>query len=104
MTVDTKQLRSVAEELGGKDWAPATFEAWKLLLNAADEIDALRDQIVLARDALVSASTDIREWLQIAEYQRAVLDHDKTPCPRTLGIDMSRSVLDQIASALKEIR
>lgn len=68
------------------------------------EVEQLLSTLVIAATALHVASQDIREWRQLARYQREKMDQNLGWCPTQAALDSSEKALSMIASAFKAIR
>ncbi len=62
---------------------------------------AEKDEVL--NDALVSAFTDIKQWQQLAKYQRTKMDQNLGWCPTQAAIEASESVISKIRLALEQI-
>lgn len=67
-----------------------------------DRMDWLMQRHAALRAAVMTAATDIRQWIKLAEHQRVRLDQNLGWCPTQAGIDASMAVLEKIAAALND--
>jgi hypothetical protein len=62
--------------------------------------EELIQDIEALKDVLIGAMTDIRQWVQLARYQRRKMDQNLGWCPTERALSDSQSVTDRIRDVL----